>query len=152
VALLVLVVLLAGAAGWYGYQWKQRHDRDQGRAAAVAAARQGVQNFISISAQTVDRDVERVVAWSTGDFKEQYTNGIPQVKKVILDNGSTSKGEVLEAGLVSADRDSAVVLVVADATVTTKAQPKGQGRHFRIQVSMARQGGRWRIAELKFVG
>ena len=63
-----------------------------------------------------------------------------------------SRGEVLDAGIVSDDADSARVLVVADSTVTNAAQPQPQKRHYRMQLDLVRSGGRWLVSDLQFVG
>jgi Mce-associated membrane protein len=111
-----------------------------------------VLNFVSISAATIDRDLARISAGATGDFADQFDRGKPRVKTTVVENKVTSVGKVLESAVVSSDRDSAVVLVVADATVTNSSAPKGQLRHFRIQVDLAKVKDAWRVSTLKFVG
>src|SRR5258707_1109266 len=60
-AAVVAAVLLGGR--WYG-------DRrlDKAHQQAVAAARQTTVNFVSVSAASVDRDLQRIAAGATGDF------------------------------------------------------------------------------------
>src|SRR6266511_1600905 len=111
-------------------------------------------NFVSISASTVDRDLERIVAGATGEFKDEFTRGMPQVRAAVVENNVESRGTVLRAGLVSADRNSAVALVAIDATVKNARAPDGRLSHYRIQVDLAKdaQSGAWQIARLQFVG
>jgi Mce-associated membrane protein len=59
---------------------------------------------------------------------------------------------VREAGLGRHDPDSARVLVVADSTVTTAAGPSPQKRHYRLQLDLVRDGDRWLVSDLQFVG
>jgi Mce-associated membrane protein len=111
-------------------------------------------DFVSVSAASVDRDLQRIVAGATGDFRDEFTRGQAQVRAAVVENNVDSKGSVLRAALVSGDRDSAVVLVAVDATVSNAKSPEGRASHYRIQVDMARDhgSGHWLVAKLQFVG
>jgi Mce-associated membrane protein len=148
----VVVVVLLATTVTLGIRAFERYRDDSARTDAVRAARQTVLNFVSISAATIDRDLARISAGATGDFADQFDRGKPRVKTTVVENKVTSVGKVLESAVVSSDRDSAVVLVVADATVTNSSAPKGQLRHFRIQVDLAKVKDAWRVSTLKFVG
>lgn len=154
--LIVLVSLLAVTLlglGWAGLRW---HDRDRltsAHEAALAAAKQATVDFVSISASSVDNDLQRISAAATGDFKDEFTRGMPQVRQVVVENKVESTGEVLRAGLVSGDLDSAVVLVAIDASVKNVGAPDGRLSHYRIQVDLALDAsGRWLVSRLQFVG
>jgi Mce-associated membrane protein len=151
------VVVLAAAltaAGVAGYGWYAQQRVDEARQQALAAAKQTTVNFVSVSAATVDRDLQRVTAGATGDFKDEFTRGAPQVRAAVVQNNVDSHGSVLRAGLVSGDGDSAVVLVAVDATVKNVNAPQGRLSHYRIQVDVTRdaKSGRWLVSKLQFVG
>jgi hypothetical protein len=152
----LVVVLLAAltAAGVAGYKWYAQQRLDESRQQALGAARQTTVNFVSVSAATVDRDLQRVTAGATGDFKDEFTRGAPQVRAAVVENNVESRGSVLRAGLVSGDNDSAVVLVAVDATVKNVKAPQGRLSHYRIQVDVTRdaKSGRWLVSKLQFVG
>src|SRR5262249_24974763 len=120
---------------------------------ALAAARQTTVNFVSISAATVDRDLKRISDDATGQFKDQFTQDIPQVRATVVANKVDSHGEILRAAVVSANLHSAVVLVAIDETVKTSGAPNGRLPHYRIQVNLSRgASGRWLVSQLQFVG
>lgn len=153
----VLVVLLAAAlagAGVYGHRWYVDRATDQAHRQAVAAARQAAVNFVSISAASVDRDLQRVTAGATGDFKDEFARGQKQVRAAVVENKVQSQGSVLRAALVSGDRRHAVVLVAVDATVKNVKAPDGRPSHYRIQLDLVRDGdsGQWLVSKLQFVG
>ncbi len=153
----LLVVLLAAAlaaAGVYGHRWYVDRATDQARRDAVAAARQASVNFVSVSAASVDRDLQRIVAGATGDFKDEFTRGQAQVRTAVVENKVQSQGSVLRSGLVSGDRRRAVVLVAVDATVRNVKAPDGRPSHYRIQVDLVRDrdSGDWLVSRLQFVG
>ncbi|MFI6266566.1 hypothetical protein [Micromonospora sp. NPDC051006] len=153
----LLVVLLAAAlagAGVYGHRWYTARATEQARQAALAAARQASVNFVSVSAASVDRDLQRITAGATGDFKEEFTRGQAQVRTAVVENKVDSQGTVLRAGLVSGDRRRAVALVAVDATVRNVKAPDGRPSHYRIQLDLVRDrdSGAWLVAKLQFVG
>lgn len=153
----LLVVLLAAsltAAGFYGHRWYTVRAVADAREAAVAAARQASVDFVSVSAASVDRDLQRIAAGATGEFKDEFTRGQSQVRAAVVENKVDSRGSVLRAGLVSGDRDRAVVIVAVDATVKNAKAPEGRPSHYRIQLDMVRDrdSGEWLVSRLQFVG
>jgi Mce-associated membrane protein len=154
VALTVALIAAVAAATVTGYRWYQQQRLDGAHQAALAAARQTTVNFVSVSASTVDRDLQRVLAGATGDFRDEFKRGELQVRAAVVDNNVDSRGTVLRAGLVSGDSDSATVLVAVDATVKNVNAPQGRLSHYRIQVDLTRdhRSGHWLVSRLQFVG
>jgi Mce-associated membrane protein len=155
-ACVVLVVLVGAlvAAGLAGRAWYDQSQLDGYRQQALAAARQTTVNFVSISAATVDADLRRIADGATGQFKDEFTGDMAQIRGAVLANKVDSRGTVLRAAVVSLNRRSAVVLVAVDATVKNTSAPDGRLSHYRIQVNLARDAhsGRWLVAQLQFVG
>jgi len=137
-----------------GQRWYADRALDRAHAQALAAARQTAVDFVSVSASSVDRDLARIVAGATGEFREEFVRGQAQVRAAVVENKVASTGSVLRAGLVSGDRRSAVVLVAVDATVRNVKAPEGRPSHYRIQVEVNRDpgAGRWLVSRLQFVG
>jgi Mce-associated membrane protein len=153
----LLVALLAGTlalAGWYGHRWYQHQALEESRQGALAAAKQVGVNFVSVSAASVDRDLQLIVTGATGEFKEEFVRGQAQVRAAVVENKVESHGSVLRAGLVSADRRRAVALVALDATVKNIKVPDGRASHYRIQMDLVRdpESGQWLVSRLQFVG
>ena len=153
-ALLLVLAAVLVAGGLLGRHWYDQRQLADARSQALAAARQECVNFVSISAAGVDADLKRIADGATGQFKDEFTQDTAQVKAAVVQNKVDSHGSVLRAGVVSADRRSAVVLVAVDATVKNSSAPDGRLSHYRIQVNMARDAasGRWLVAQLQFVG
>jgi Mce-associated membrane protein len=126
--------------------------RDDRRAEILRAARQQAVDFTTLDYRHLDRDLALVLKGSTGDFRRQFKAGTKNLTALVTANKAVSTGEVLDAGLVSSDSDSARVLVVADSTVINTSSPKGEQRHYRIQLNLVRQNGRWLVSDLSFVG
>lgn len=151
--LLVVVAVTAVALGATSYsRASAASDRSDRREAVLDSARQQAVNFTTLDYQHLDRDLGRVLRGATGDFRTQFRAGTKDLSTLVTQNKAVSRGEVLDAGLVSSDSDSARVLVVADSTVTNAADPKPQKRHYRMQLDLVRHGDRWLVSDLQFVG
>lgn len=156
VTIALAVVLLAVSAGavLLGRQWYGHRQLDQAHSAAIAASRQLTIDFVSISAATVDADLQRITAGATGEFKDEFTAGMAQVRAAVVQNSVESRGTVLRAALVSGDLDSAVTLIAIDAAVKNVNAPQGRPSHYRIQLNLVREpsNGAWLVSRLQFVG
>jgi len=153
VALVVALVAALAAVGVTGQRWYEQYQLTSARQAALASAKQFAVDFVSISASSVDRDLQRISSGATGAFADEFTRGVPQVRAAVVENGVESRGTVLRAGLVSGDVDSAVVLVAVDATVKNRGAPDGRLSHYRAQLDLARdaKSDRWLVSRLQFL-
>lgn len=143
VAVLVVSVPRVAEAG-------AREDR---REAVLSAARQQAVNFTTLDYRKLDRDLGRVEAGATGDFRTQFRSGAAELTELVTQNKAVARGKVLEAGILTEDADSARVLVVADSQVTnTGSDGEPQMRHYRIRMDLVREDGRWLVSDLAFVG
>ncbi|WP_422769072.1 hypothetical protein ACN28C_20085 [Plantactinospora sp. WMMC1484] len=154
IALAATLAIALALAGVFGSQWWQDRTVEQAHSRALAAARQTTVNFVSISASSVDSDLQRITAGATGEFKEEFVRGQAKVRSAVLENKVESTGTVLRAALLSGDRRHAVVLVAMDATVRNVNAPDGRPAHYRIQVDLTREGDSdtWLVSQLQFVG
>lgn len=100
-------------------------------------------NVNTYSSENVDGYAKRVRPLLTDKFGSSFDNAIQSILQKMRSFRIESKGEVLVTGVSSIDRDSATVLVVADADVSTSTGSRA--RHFRWQVDLARQGREWLV-------
>lgn len=158
-ALLALVAVLLAMTGVGGaLAWQAREDRAEAATqqerygAVLAAARAEAEAFINIRYDDAQASIDEVAAGATGEFREQYTSSSGQVIEVLQQNKSVMEGEVLYAGVVDVDQDSATVIAATAGTVANK-QTDNQpvGRNFRLQLELVYQDGRWLTSDLQFV-
>lgn len=179
-AIVLLVITLAGIAGaaWFAAQWVNG-SRDGGvQTAPVDAARDGVTRFLTISPGNLDEDLENVSSIAHGDFAEEWEKGAKTLKKSVLQTGASMKPEILKAGYLKGDSDSATVLLIADARISYKNKiedpkdskgkdkkksdkdkekwdkdgdgvPDARNEHYRIKVDMALVDGTWKVSKLE---
>ncbi|MFG2548528.1 hypothetical protein [Streptomyces sp. NPDC048581] len=137
---------------WLTLGLYEQREADQRRQDILAAARQSALNFTSLDYRHYDRDSANVLSGATGDFKKQFAAQTEQLTQLVATNKSVSEGQVLEAGIVRSDEDSARVLVVADSKVTNTAVPQGEARTYRLQLDLVQRDGRWLTSDVEFVG
>ncbi|MFH9063020.1 hypothetical protein ACH4GM_17640 [Streptomyces coeruleorubidus] len=150
--LVAATVVTTALTLWLAFGLYQQREADQRRQGILAAARQSALNFTSLDYRHYDRDSANVLAGATGEFKKQFTAQTDQLTKLVAQNKSVSEGQVLEAGIVRSDEDSARVLVVADSKVTNTAAPEGEARTYRLQLDLVHKDGRWLTSDVEFVG
>src|SRR5688500_8433598 len=99
---------------------------------AVVAAGWSVARYWQL--QQVDAGLDRVARAATGEFKAEYERDRAALREAYTANALSARGEVLAAGVVTADRDSATVLLAVEQTVTRKGAEQPQQRHYRIRL------------------
>ncbi|MFC0549462.1 hypothetical protein ACFFHJ_01070 [Planotetraspora thailandica] len=128
--------------------------QDAGRVATRAAAAHAV-SLLSIDHRTIEADMKRVEATSTGEQREEFIRGEPALRQATLDNKVVQTGALRATGLesMSADRTSAEVLIAADAVIHwedgRKAAP--EERFFRWRMEVSKVGGIWLVSRSELV-
>lgn len=109
--------------------------------------------FINIDYRTMDESIDAVRAGATGSFRRQFDRSVSSLREVLTGNRSVMEGEVLSAGVVAADHDSATVLVATKGTVMNKlTEGEKQERNLRLQIELALTDDEWLVSDLQFVG
>jgi Mce-associated membrane protein len=108
--------------------------------------------FVNIRHDDAQASIDQVKAGATGAFREQYEKSTGGVIEVIERNKSVMTGEVLWAGVVNADDDSATVVVATSGTVAnTQTGDKPVARNFRLQLELVKEDDAWLTSDLQFV-
>ena len=149
--LTVLMVLAVLGATWSVTEYQAQRRTVDARVAAVAAARQAMVDFVEVDPAALDEGMRRVADAATGEFKAEYAKDRAQLRQAYEANKISARGEVLDAGVVSADSDSATVLLALEQTVTKGGAGKPQHRHYRVRVEMVAERGRWLVSTLAIV-
>ena len=146
--IVVLVLLLLQAS--------HRGARNDARDAAAAAARAEALNLTTISYQTADADLRRILDGATGTLRSQFAEEQPHFADALARDKSVSKGNVLAVGVApGSTSDRAQVVVATDATVTTTAADgKDQSvlKHYRMVMRLVKLHGRWLVSDVAFAG
>ncbi|MCQ0006271.1 MULTISPECIES: nuclear transport factor 2 family protein [Actinomadura] len=147
----VVVVGLAIASGWLGVSSLRNKDEADQRAKAIQSARQMGVNLMSVDSANAQRDLDRIVAGTTGDFK----NKLAGQSKAFMDQVTKAKAKAtvsdVDAALVSMDGDSAEVMVSLTGTVTNDKVKNGTPQGYRYQMELTRVDDRWLVSGLEVV-
>lgn len=123
------------------------------RRAALQTARQQAVNLTTISYQTAERDLARIIAASTGTLKTQFQTQAKSFPGVLRTEKSVSTGRVLAAGVKSQDGKVVEALVAVDATVRNAASGgAGVVKHYRMDMRLVLVGRRWLVSTVAFAG
>ncbi len=153
VALLVTTVLLLtkGAAAAPGDSRAETLSRQYD--AVTKAAREETLAFLTVDYKDMDPLIAKVLAGSTGTFKEQYERAKVTLKSSAQDSQAISTGKVVAVGISDIDDSDAVVFVAADSQVQNKStKGAAQPRYYRLKLTMVRKGDVWLTSNLQFVG
>lgn len=158
--LVVAAVAFAVVGGVFAFKVHAAEQEEARRQAILHAASQEAVNLMSLSYKTLDRDVQRILDGATGQLKQQFASREQQLKQIVPQVKAVTTGEVLGAGLVSADHDSAQVLLVVDQTVkngsgssSAESSSGDQGvlKHYRMSMTLQHKDGRWLVSQLEFL-
>jgi Mce-associated membrane protein len=138
----VLVLAVAGSV-YFVHQVRQDRDARQERAAAANVASQFALRMDKADGTNFDGYVKGVNALLTTKAKAKNTQVFDAMKQTYEAAKVKGSGKVLLTGIGDSDADSASVLVVHDASVTTT-----QGNiehHYRWSVSVVKVDGHWLV-------
>jgi len=128
-------------------------ETEQVRAAdQLEAATKMVNAFLNIQYQNVEANIEAVKALATGQFLKQYNHAAQGLVRLTRKAQATQTGEVVWAGLVSGDEDSADVVLATNGSVANKATDyKLLARTYRLQLHLELVDGQWLTSDFQYV-
>jgi Mce-associated membrane protein len=154
VAVLTLVVLLGAALVWRTHS--DRADaavREQRYGDVLASANTEVTAFVNLRYDQAPHSIDAVAAGATGDFRAHYVKSARHVVRVLRRHRSAMTGQVVWSGVVAVAPDRATVIAATTGSVSnTSTHGRQVPRHFRLRVSLLREGGRWLTSDIEFVG
>lgn len=151
IAGLVVVILLAGLAGWTGYRGYQAYQGEKERQLFLQVGRQGALNLTTIDWQNAEADVQRVLDSATGTFYDDFQNRSAPFVQVVKQAQSKSVGTIAEAGLESATRDEAQVLVAVTVTTSNVGAPEQEPRAWRMRLTVQKVNDETKVSNVEFV-
>jgi Mce-associated membrane protein len=135
-----VVMTIVGSAGETTATSTQESAR---RAEVQRVASAFAVNVNTYSSADIDSYAQRVRPLLTDQFAPSFDQAIRGIVAQVKATKLRSRGDVLVTGVSNIDQDSATVLVVSDADVTSSVGSRA--RHFRWQVDLVRQNGTWLV-------
>ncbi|MGU3497985.1 Mce protein [Mycobacterium sp. C31M] len=145
----VVLVALLGLSGFLGWQlWQSRQVAAAGQQARDAAVSYA-QVLTSIDSNKVDENFDQVLAGATGEFKDMYSESSMQLRQLLIDNKASAHGVVIDSAVQSATKDTVVVLLFVDQSVSNAQVPDPRIDRSRIKMTMQKVDGQWRAAKVE---
>jgi hypothetical protein len=147
---LAVALLATTLTNW----WFLRHERsDDARTDRVTAtARDFLHALTSFSADTIERDVERIRSFAVGDFAQQVdqtfsSDRIQQIRQAKVVSESTVRSVFVE----SVEADSASVFGVVDESVTNNVSSTRKSDVLRVEVRLIETVGGWKVEQVNIL-
>jgi Mce-associated membrane protein len=150
-AAMVLAAVLVAVATLLLLKLNDANTDEADRQSALQVARQVAVDLTTVSKDTAQGDVNRLMGVATGSFKDQFAQQADVFRKVVQQASVTSKGTVAEAGVSSVDGGTVTVLAAVSATVQNADAPSGEQRQYRMKMQLQHDGDRWLVSDLEFV-
>ncbi len=148
---LVIVVALAGLAGWFGYRAYESHLVDQQRKVFLQVARQGALNLTTIDWNHADADVQRILDSATGTFYDDFQRRAQPFIQVVQQVQSKSEGSITEAGIESMSGDQAQVLAAVTVRTSVAGTADPNPRAWRMRITVQKVGDEAKVSNVEFV-
>ena len=145
ILLAVGFVVLAGVGGWLYWNRVELRGEQVTRDELAPLAAQQIPKVFGYDYQTVERSLNEVYPLLTPDYRQEFEDRankdiIPQAR----DRQLVSQANVVGVGVLTAQRNSASVMVYMNRTVTDKSKtPIYDGS--RLRVDYQKIGGKWLI-------
>ena len=150
VLVLCTAALLAGS-GYMIWNHRQVEKLQQQNAEYAAAARQGVVTLMSLDFNTAQENVDRIIANSTGQFKDDFEQQAADFVTVAQDSEVVTDVTVNSTAVETMTDDTAVVLVAAASRVTNASGANQEPRTWRLSVGLQRVDGQIKMSKVEFV-
>jgi Mce-associated membrane protein len=119
---------------------------------AVAAAKTSVQTILSYDYRSINADIAKAKADSTGVFAHQYAGTAAQLLSEAKQEKAIVQATIGSSGVVSASANNVVVLLFVDQASVREASgqksPTTRIDQSRVRVTMTLVRGRWLVSAL----
>ena len=145
---LALVIVVAGVVLAVSYPRERAYQAEvANRADVVRVAERFTTEANDYDVSSIDGYQRRIAPLLTTKFRGEFTHAMRDIVASVKKSKMTSTGQVLASAVSGIDQDSATVLVVADAKVTSIYDTRA--RHFRWKVSLVKVAGRWLVDDFQ---
>lgn len=149
--LLVLIVSAVAVATVFTVQSRDGREVTARNDAVLSTARAAAVNLVTLRYSSAREDLDRILASTTGDFRNQFSDVSGSFEKVLGDGQVDSTGQVNEAGVVTSDENTATVLAAVTSTVKNTEAPDGEERTYRMKISLEHIENSWLVSNVEFV-
>ena len=144
-----LVVVLTATVLWEILQTMNNNAATAAGQDAQNAARTAAQTILSYDYRSINSDMTKSEALTTGTFRQQYESDAPRLLGLAKRAQGVVQANVWQAGIVSASPGQVTVLLFVDQTTTQASNQTPQLSQNRVKMVMQKVGGSWLVAQLQ---
>ncbi|QKT08455.1 hypothetical protein HUN08_15570 [Gordonia sp. X0973] len=146
----VLAALIV-VTGFLGFRYFRLQSVESARSSSLAAAKDYANTMFTYDPETVDAKITKSQGFLVDDARREFDEQVLQAKmsQNVKGNRIISKLSVADAGVVTNTRTTSTVLLFLNQSVTSSAEPKVRVDPSRVQFTMARHGGKWKINDIR---
>jgi hypothetical protein len=115
---------------------------------AITAATEYAIDFATYNYKNFDAQLALTESHSVDPFLTQYKNEAAPLRADIIRVKSVSTAKVISAGIATISPSRAVVDLFLDQTISNSASPTPKVEPQRVEMTLARRGGRWLISKV----
>ena len=147
----VVVAALVAVTGFLGVRYYQLASVESARDSSLAAAKDYAQTMFSYEPGNVEQKIERTQGFVIDGARKEFDEQVTQLKMAhnVKSNRIISKLAVADAGVVTNTRSTSTVLLFLNQSVTSAVEPKVRIDPSRVQFTMVRKGGDWKINSIE---
>jgi len=149
--LIVLAAIAAVAFTLVKGEDKADEKRKAAEKEARSVATEVVVAMTSVNPKDLNSNLETVKENSTGDFKDQFEGQREAYIEAVKEAGVSASGAVVSSGVVSSSSGQVVLLLAVSSTVRNEAVPDGDGRAYRMRVTVSKEDAQWLVSSLQLV-
>jgi Mce-associated membrane protein len=154
-AVIVVLVLGLGLAGFGYVRERSAHSDDKLKAAAsqaaLAAGERVAADFTTYDYRTLVADFGRTRGSLTSDFQKKYDQTTEQLTATLTQYQASSTSKVQEAAIVSSSASKAVVMAFIDQSITNSTEKTPRTDRVRMKLTLVKVGGSWLVSSLDLV-
>ena len=144
-----LVAVLAATVLWELIQTSNYNATVAAGQDAQNAARTAAQTILSYDYRTLNTDMTKAEALTTGTFRQEYESSAPRLLELVKQQQGVVQANVWQVGIVSESSGQVTVLVFVDQTRTEASNQTPQLSQNRVKMVMQKVGGNWLVSRLQ---
>jgi hypothetical protein len=145
----LLAALMAALAILFAVLWRSEGADDRRRVEVEASASGFLRALTNFSAETIDRDVERIRGFAVGRFADELDQTFsPDRVQAIKDQQAASTGRIQSMFVQEIEEDTATVFAVVAETVTNDQTESPRQDTLRMELGMIETAEGWKAERL----
>lgn len=145
----IVAALMAGLAVLFAMLWRAEGADERRRLEVETSASAFLRSLTNFSAETIDRDVERIRGFAVGRFADELDQTFSAERiQAIRDQNAVSTGRVETLFVQEIEDDTATLFAVVHETVDNDQTESPRQDTLRVELGMIETAEGWKVESL----